>query len=140
MNKPLAISLLVICNTAAVFAVSILNFFVFLLFFSLPVTVIVGMAVMIALGFASSRLLPVFERKYNLKTRWFVIASYVPQIIGAVIYWIVYLRLDAAHYFKGWLAGVGEFLYAISLSATAAAYLISGVIWCALVKRKKIRG
>ncbi len=134
MNKALAVSLLVICNAAAVFAVSILNFFVFSLFFSLGVTVIAGLAVLTALGFASSRLLPVFERKYRLKTRWFVIASYVPPVVGAAIYWIVFLILDATGYFKGWFAGLGEFLFAISLSATAAVYLISGVLWSLGVK------
>ncbi len=134
MNKALAVSLLVICNAAAVFAVSILNFFVFSLFFSLGVTVITGLAVLTALGFASSRLLPVFERKYLLKTRWFVTASHVTPVVGAAIYWIVFLILDATGYFKGWFAGLGEFLFAISLSATAAVYLISGVLWSLGVK------
>lgn len=134
MKKALAISLLVICNLVAVFAVSILNFFVFLLFFSLSVTVIVGLAVLTALGFASGRFITVFDRKYSLKTRWFVIASYITPVAAAAVYWIVFLILDAAGYFKGWFAGVGELLYAISLSATAAVYFISGLLWCLGVK------
>lgn len=134
MNKSLALTLLVICNTAVVFAVSLLNFFVFSLFYSLGFTVIAGLAVLTALGFASGHLITVFDRKYRLRTRWFVIASYVSPVIGAAVYWIVFMILDAAGHFKGWFAGVGEMLYGLSLAATAAVYLISGVLWSLGIK------
>lgn len=130
MNKALAISLLVICNIAAVCILSVVNLAMFFLTISLALTILIGLAAAAALGFGSSRLLSVFERKYRLKTKWFILASYVSPIIGTAVYWIVYLSLDAAGYFSGWFAGLGEFVYAISLSATAAVYFISGVLWC----------
>lgn len=138
MKKALAISLLVICNTAAVCALSAVGLFIMiylpinpiLLLFKLAFTALTGLAAVIALGFASSRMLPIFERKYSLKAKWFVLAAYIPPIIGAAVYWIVFLSLDAAgHYNSGWSDGIAEGLYAFLLSVTAAEYLVSGWAW-----------
>ncbi len=134
MKKALAVSLLVICNVAAVCALSAINLFMFFLTISPFVAVLIGLAAVTALGFASSRLIPVFERKLSLKAKWFILAAYISPIIGAAVYWIVYLILDAAGYFSGWFAGLGEGLYAISLSLTAVAYFISGIGWWASMK------
>ena len=64
MKKELAISLLVICNALVVFVLSIVNLLVFFTTFSLAAAILVGLAALTALGFASSRVLRVFKRKY----------------------------------------------------------------------------
>ncbi len=130
MNKALAISLLVIGNLAAVLALSLINIWVLVLTFSVTTVVLIGLAAVIALGYASSRLIPVFERKYSLKANRFVLAAYISPIIGAAVYWIVFMSFDAAgNYNSGWSDGIAEGLYAFLLSATALSYLISGAIW-----------
>lgn len=129
MKKPAAISLLFICNPAVVFVMTIVNLLTFLLTLSLEAAVIIGLAALVALGFASSRIYRVFKRKYELRKIWFIIISYVPSVIGALIYWIVYMALDAADYFTGLFAGLGEFIFLLSLAPTAIVYLISGTIW-----------
>lgn len=130
MKKELAIPLLVLCNLAVVFVMSIVNLLVWGLTISLAAAILIGLAALIALGFASSRVLRVFKRKYGLRTRWFILASYVPSVVGAAVYFIVYLILDNAGYFRGLFAGLGEFIYALSLAPTALCYLISGTAWC----------
>lgn len=130
MKKGLAITLLVICNALVVFVMSIVNLFVWGLTLSLAAAILVGLAVLTALGFASSRVFRVFKRKYGLRTRWFALASYAPSLIGAAVYWIIYLILDSNGYFTGYFAGLSEGLFGISLAPTALCYLISGTAWC----------
>ncbi len=138
MNKALTISLLVIGNLAAVCAISAVSLIIIIylsinlisLLFNLALTILIGLAAVIALGYASSRLIPVFERKYSLKANRFVLAAYISPIIGAAVYWIVFMSFDAAgNYNSGWSDGIAEGLYAFLLSATALSYLISGAIW-----------
>lgn len=137
MKKPLAISLLVICNALVVFVMSIVNLLVFFTTFSLAAAILIGLAALTALGFASSRVLRVFKRKYGLRTRWFILASYVPSVVGAAVYFIAYLILDHVGYFRGFLAGLGEFIFALSLAPTALCYLISGIAWCSGINQLK---
>ena len=110
MNKALAISLLVICNVAAVLALSWINICVLCWSISVTVTILIGLVAVAALGFASSRLLPVFERKLSLEAKWFLLAAYGSPVIGAMVFWIV----DDL---------------ALVMFITAMAYLISGSIW-----------
>ncbi len=110
MNKALAILLLVIGNMAAVCALSAINFFMFFLTISPFVAVLIGLAAVTVLGFASSRLLPVFERKLSLEAKWFILAAYGSPVIGAMACWIA----DDLALFP---------------FITAMAYLISGAIW-----------
>ena len=136
MKKPVAISLLFICNLAVVFAMTLVNLLTFFLTFSLAAAIIIGLAALVALGFASKCIYRVFERKYGLRKVWFILVSYVPSVIGAVIYGIVFAALDAAGYFKGFLAGLGELIFLLSLAPTAAVYLIAGTIWVCTAKYK----
>ncbi len=137
MNKALAISLLVTGNLAAVLALSAINFLIILLIPSLVLLIYICLTAATVLGFASSRMLPIFERKYRLKTRWFFLASYVSPIIGAAVYWIVYLILDAAGYLNDeWFISLAMPLYALSFSLAAVAYLISGAIWSAIARSR----
>lgn len=141
MKKALSISLLVICNAAAVFVLSVLFLLLFLLVsFNLPLTVLIGLAVLAALGFASSRILRFFKRRFDLQTPLFILFSHVPPVIGAAVYWIVFSALRAAGYFTGYFAGLSEFIFAIVLAPTAAGYFISGAVWCLSSKNpEKIR-
>ncbi len=136
MNKALAVSLLVIGNMAAVLALSAINFLIILLIPSLVLLIYICLTAVTVLGLASSRMLSVFERKYCLKTRWFILASYVPPIIGAAGYWIVYLILNAVGCLNEQFAGLAMPLYALSFSLAAVAYLISGVIWSAIARSR----
>jgi len=135
MNKALALSLLVICNVTAVCALSAINFLIILLIQSFALAIYICLTAAAVLGFASSRLLSVFEHKYHLKTRWFILASYVSPVIGAAVYWIVYLILNAAGCFSDF-GGVMSYLFALSLPLPAVAYLISGAVWSAIAKHR----
>ncbi len=136
MKKALAISLLVIGNLAAVCALSLIYYFVFPRIFNLVLTILIGLAAVVAVTCASSRLLfPIFERKYRLNSGLFVLFAHVPPIIGTAGYWIVYLILDATGYFKGkgWFADVPGAFFGLFLGITAMAYLISGDAWVSSV-------
>ena len=78
-----------------------------------------------------------FERKYDFRKLWFVLVSYVPSVFGALIYGMVFAALEAADYFTGFLAGLGELIFLLSLAPTAIVYLISGVIWVCTAKNKQ---
>lgn len=129
-KKGIAIILLVICNMAAVFAISIISLLVFLFTFILPLAILVGLTLAAATGFAASRIFRVLKRKKNFKLWQFIVSSFVSPVAGAAIYWIVFLILDAVGYFKGFLPGLGEAFVGISLSAAAAVYFIVGTAWC----------
>ncbi len=146
MKKALAISLLVICNMAAVCAISAVGLFIivclsinlFSLLFNLAFTARTGLAAVIALGYASCKLLSVFERKYSLKAKWFVLAAYISPIIGAAVYWIVFMSLDAAgHYGSEWFDGIAEGLYTFLMFTAAVEYLISGWAWISKVTSRQ---
>lgn len=130
MKKPAAMSLLVICNLAVVFVMALINLVIFFMTFSLATAILIGLAALTALGFASSRALRLFKQQYGLRTRWFILASYVPSVVGAAVCFIVYLILNRSGYFMGYFAGLAEFLFLISFAPTATAYLISGTVWC----------
>ena len=132
MKQPVAITLLFICNLAVVFAMTIINLILFLTIGE--VAVLIGLAVLVALGFAASRIFRVFRRKYELKKIWFILVSYAPSVIGAILYGIVFAALDAAGYFTGFLAGLGELIFLLSLAPTAIVHLISGTIWVCTTK------
>lgn len=138
MKKPAAITLLFICNLAAVFAMTIINLFIFFLTFSLAAAILIGLAALTALGFASSRIFRLFKRKYEVGKLWFILVSYVPSVIGAAVYGMVFAALDEVGYFTGFLAGLGELILLLSLAPTAIVYLISGTIWvCTTGKNSK---
>lgn len=139
-KKIIAIVLLVICNSAAVFMMAVINLLIFGLTILLPLAILAGLAMSIALGFAASRVFRVLKRNQGLKSWQFILSSFVPPVVGAGLYWIVYLILDKANYFTGWFAGLGEFIWGIALTPTAAAYLISGITWCAAENNKTIEG
>lgn len=125
--------LLILGNLIAVFGLAIIGLWLGLLL-GVPGILITAAAV-IALGFASSRIFKIFRKKYELKLSRFILFSYVPSAIGAVIYWIVFALLDDIGFFTGLFAGLGEFLYGLSLSPTAAVYLISGIVCCLIANR-----
>lgn len=135
MKKLAALSLLVICNALVVFVMTMVNLVVFFTTFSLAAAIVIGLAALTALGFASSRVFPVFKRKCGLKMRWFIPTSYVPSVVGAAVYCIIFWSLNNSGYFKGFLAGVGEYILLLSLVPTAICYFISGTVWCACSKQ-----
>ena len=135
MKKPVATALLFICNLAAVFGMTIVNLILFLTIGE--AAVLIGLAALTALGFASRCIYRVFYRKYDFRKLWFILISYVPSVIGALIYGIVFAALEAADYFTGFLAGLGELIFLLSLAPTAIVYLISGVIWVCTAKNKQ---
>ena len=130
-------TLLFICNPAAVFAMTIINLLIFFLTISLAATIVIGLAALAALGFASECIYRVFKRKYGLRKLWFILISYVPSVIGALIYGLVFAALDEVGYFTGFLAGLGELILLMSLAPTAVVYLISGTIWVCTLGNKQ---
>lgn len=128
MKKPIAVTLLVFGDFAAVIAVSFLLLFAALTL-GVGLAIVIGLAVLIPLGLASSQIGRIFGRKYGMKKSRFILTAFVPPVAGSVIYLIAICILDAAGAFSGFLAGLGEFLMALSLVPTSLVYLISGVVW-----------
>lgn len=130
MNKALAVCLLVLCNLAAVTAAAVFNVFIFCITrLALVPTVLVALVPLIAMGYGSSRAERLFAEKFAMKKSRFMLVSHIPPAIGAAVYLIVYLSLNASGYFTGWFGGLLEMLLAVSLSATAALYPISSAVW-----------
>lgn len=132
MKKVMAISLLVICNLAAVLAAAAFNVFIFSITgFGLAAAIIIGLFPLCAMGYGLSRSERLFSEKFALKKRPFMLISHIPPIIGAVACWLVFLRLSALGYFSGFLnfGGLFMFLFTVSLSVTAVIYPISSTVW-----------
>lgn len=135
IKKFIAAILTLICSAAAVFGITNLNLLIFTLtLLNLPLTIIIGLALAIALGFASSRIARVLKRKAGLRVRWFAISAYAPSFIAVPVYWLIYLKLSNLHLFTGFFAGLGEFVYGLSFTPTAAVYMMSGLFFCTIGK------
>lgn len=134
----IAAVLTLIFSAAAVFLLTNLNLLIFTLtLFNLPVTILIGLGLAIALGFASSSVAKLLKRRIGLRVRWFAISAYAPSFVAIPVYWLIYLRLSNLHLFTGFFAGLGEFVYGLSFTPTAAVYLMSGLFFCTVGKPKK---
>lgn len=138
IKKFIAALLTLICSAAAVFLLTNLNLIIFTLtLFNLPMTILIGLSLAVALGFASSRVAKLLKRRIGLRVRWFALSAYAPSFIGAVVYWLAYLKLSDLHYFTGYFAGLSEFIFGLSLAPTAAVYMMSGLFFCTVGKHNK---
>lgn len=129
MKKVLALVALFIGSAAVIFGLSILNLWavLFLSVFGL----LLGIAAVVGLGFAQAALQRVFERKTGLSWVRFMLWAYLPSAAGSIVYFIVVLMLDKAGYFKGFFAGLGEFIIGLAWSITSVAALAAGglILW-----------
>lgn len=130
MKKSLAIVLLIIGGLAANFVMSSLNL---VLFFTLMGGgILIGIALAMAAAFGLDCLRKLFRRKYGLNAAKFFLCAYAPPIVGAGILLGVVLLLDAAGYFSGLFAGLGEFIAALSCVITSGALAAAGGLWLAV--------
>lgn len=140
VKKFIAAVLTLICSAAAVFLLTNLNLLIFVLTLGLPATIIIGLLLTVALGFASSRIAKLLKRKTGLRVRWFAICAYAPSFIAVPVYWMIYMKLSDLHLFTGFFAGLGEYVYGLSLTPTTAIYLVSGLFFCTVGRPKTIEG
>lgn len=141
IKKFIAAVLTLICSAAAVFLLTNLNLLIFTLtVLNLPATIIIGLALAIALGFASSRIAKVLKQRIGLRVRWFAISAYAPSFVAVPVYWLIYLKLANMHIFTGFFAGLGEFVYGLSFTPTVAVYMMSGLFFCTVGRQKSIEG
>lgn len=137
MKKVLALIALIIGSAAVIFGLAILNLWAVLVLSVFGV--LLGIAAAVGLGFALSALQGVFERKIGLSWKRFILLTYVPSVAVSAVYFIVVLILDRAGYFKGILAGLGEFLMGMSWSITSVAALAVGALILWLMSRHRER-
>lgn len=137
MNKPVAITLLILGGIAAVFGMALLDV---VLFFTLMWSgLLIGIAAVMGMAFGADRLRILFKRKYGMNAAKFCLCVYVPSIAASGVCFITVILLDKAGYFTGFFAGLGEFIFSLSYILTASAFAAAGAIWLAVsacVRRK----
>ncbi len=124
MKKALALVALFIGSAAVIFGLSILNLWAVLVLSVFGV--LLGILAVVGLGFGLGALQGVFEREMELSWKRFILLTYVPSAAVSAVYFIVVLILDWAGYFKGFFAGLGEFLTGLAWLITSVAALIAG--------------
>lgn len=138
MKKSLAIVLLVLGGLAAVFGMAVLG--LILIFEFMWGGLLIGIAAVMGIAFGADRLRMLFKRKYGMNAAKFFLCSYVPPIVGSIILFVVVELLDEAGYFSGFMAGLGEFLMALSCVIASAAFAAAGGIWLmisTIIERKR---
>lgn len=138
MKKSLAIVLLVLGGLAAVFGMSVLGLTLILVL--MWGGLLIGIAVVMGMAFGADRLRMLFKRKYGMNAAKFFLCAYVPPIVGSVILFVMVELLDEAGYFSGFMAGLGEFLMALSCVIASGAFAAAGGIWLTvstIIERKR---
>lgn len=130
MRKSVAIGLLILGSVAGICGISVLN--LYLALGLIGVGILPAVIVTAGAAFGISRLRGVFERKYGIGFRKFFLFAYVPSAAASGIFYIVILCLDKAGYFKGFFAGMGEFLYGLAWLLTAVVAAVMGAIMLAV--------
>lgn len=126
MKKVLAIAALIIGSGVVIFALSVLNLFLF--FYLSGGGVVAAVALTAGAAFGIGKLRAVFEKKLKLSYRRFILCAYAPSASASAVYLIVVLILDQMKYFKGFLGGFGEFVTGLSWLITSVVAALSGII------------
>lgn len=138
MKKGVAIGLLVIGSLAAIGGISVANLILFFVIYGPGL----ASAILVTAGavFGITRLRGVFERHYGMSYPRFGLLVFVPSLAASLIAYIVFQILDKAGYFKGFFAGLGEYLFTLTWLITSAAAAVIGavmlVISCARKRAK----
>ncbi|MBD5110951.1 MAG: hypothetical protein HDT42_00205 [Ruminococcaceae bacterium] len=141
MKKVLAIILLIAGSLLVSYGISWLAIILTLEIYPFGIVI----AVLVAAGDALllDFLRRLFKRRFDLSTPKFFLCAYAPPIIGAAASWIYYLVMENADRFLGFMAGLGEFLFAFTYSIASGVFLVFGMIWLgiftAVGKRRKNR-
>lgn len=130
MKKGVAVGLLVVGSVAVIGGISLANL---CLFFGLYGGGLV-LAILVTSGavFGITRLRGAFERRYGISAPKFALLAFVPSVAVSGIFYIVILILDKAGYFRGFLAGLGEFIYGLVWLITSAAAVVLGAAMLAI--------
>lgn len=126
MKKQPAVILLILGGALAVFGISYLNILLFLSLFPFGVLAAIALTAGAAFGIDSLRVL--LAGKYGFSVPKFLLCAYAPSIAASAVYFAVVSYLDKTGYFKGYFAGMGEFLTGLSWLITSAAAAVLGII------------
>ncbi|MDE7193322.1 MAG: hypothetical protein K2O14_05060 [Oscillospiraceae bacterium] len=127
MKKPLAIILLLIGASAALFALAFM--YIVLMLCAGYIGVLIDIAVTLAAGMGIDRLRRLFRNKYGIKAPVFFLAAYLPSIIGSAVYLAVVIHLNNMGYFEGFLGGLVELLLGYTWIIAAAAFAAVGGLY-----------
>lgn len=127
MKKVPAIILLIAGSLLVSYGISWLAIILALEIF--PFGIVIAAAVAAGDALLLDFLRRLFKRCFDLSAPKFFLCAYAPPIIGAVASWIYYLAMENADRFFGFMAGLGEFLFAFSYSISAVVLLVFGFIW-----------
>ena len=127
MKKVLAIILLIAGSLLVSYGISWLAIILTLVIY--PLGIVIAAAVAAGDALLLEMLRHLFKRRFDLSTLKFFLCAYAPPIIGAAASWIYYLAMENADRFLGFMAGLGEFLFAFTYAIAAGVLLIFGMIW-----------
>lgn len=133
MKKVLAIILLIVGSLLVSYGITWLAIILTLEIF--PFGIIIAAVVAASDALLLEMLRHLFKRRFDLSMPMFLLCAYLPSVFCAVIGWIVFVALKNTDHFTGdfgFLAGLGEFLFAFSYSITAEVLLVFGMIWLAI--------
>lgn len=108
--------------------------------FSIGLPLLILIAASAAFGLDALR--RVFKRKFGFSSVKFMIYAHLPSIVFLISYWIYDMAMESADHFTGFMAGLGEFLFAFSHSITVVTILmmqiIIAMIFTAVEKRRNV--
>lgn len=126
MKKRPAVALLVLGGAAAIFGLSFADLLLTLILMHggvLIAIVVTGGAV-----FGIDRLRVLFADKYGFSAPKFFLCAYAPSVAASAVYYAVVCALDKAGYYKGFMAGLGEYLMGLAWLITSAAAVVMAAI------------
>lgn len=126
MKKRPAVVLLVLGGAAAIFGLSVVDLMLTLILMHGGV----ALAIIVTGGavFGIDRLRVLFAGKYGFSAPKFFLCAYAPSVAASAVYYAVVCALDEAGYYKGFMAGLGEYLMALAWIITSAAAVVLAAI------------
>ncbi|MDE6726969.1 MAG: hypothetical protein K2J80_03395 [Oscillospiraceae bacterium] len=138
MRKEFAVTLLILGGAAAIFGLSFANLLLVLVL--LHAGILIAIVVTGGAVFGIDRLRVLFRNKYGFSAPKFFLCAYAPSVAVSAVYYAVICTLDNAGYFKGFMAGLGEYLMGLVWLITSAAAIVLAAIMLvisAVAVRKK---
>lgn len=138
MKKGVAVGLLVVGSALVIAGISVANLILFFAIYGGGL--LLAMLVTAGTVFGISGLRGVFERHYGISAPKFALFAFVPSLAVSGIFYIVILILDKAGYFRGFLAGLGEFIYGLVWLITSGAAVVLGAVMLAVTSKARNEG
>lgn len=138
MRKEFAVTLLILGGAAAIFGLSFANLLLTLIL--MHCGVLIAIVVTGGAVYGIDRLRVLFADKYGFSAPKFFLCAYALSVAASAVYYAVVCALDKAGYYKGFFAGLGEYLMGLAWLITSAAAIVLAAIMLvisAVVARKK---